>query len=291
MIHDVLAKVQTEPLSEGQRKALITLLVDEDPAVYRKIRGILLAGGVSTIGWIRPCTLSSDPVLRRRAQEIIHHLLCEEADAAFLHFCQTYGEDLNLEQGVWLLAATHYPEINRDAYTALLDSFAGELKERLENETSPALILEAINRYLFGELSFSGNQEQYYDPDNSYLNRVIDRRSGNPISLCVVYWLLAKRLQLPVVGIGMPGHFVCRYQSPTDSIYIDPFNRGRLLTRADCIKYLQQSSHGFHESFLSPVSSARALMRICSNLHQVYSHLNMREESARLQRYLVALVK
>jgi regulator of sirC expression with transglutaminase-like and TPR domain len=278
-------------LSESQRSALLKLLADEDAGVYQAVRTRILASGREVIPWLRPHTLSSDPLLRRRAIDIIHHLEQQEADNRFLAFCVTHGEELDLEQGVWALAQTQYPEINVAAYQALLDNFAAEIRERIAGQAAPMGIIAGMNEYLFKDVGFHGNQENYYDPDNSYFNRVIDRRTGNPISLCALYWLLARRLHLPIVGIGMPGHFVCRYQSSKEAFFIDAFNRGKLLTRADCIKYLQGSGHGFQESFLAPTSPGRALLRMCSNLHQIYSHLELREEMARLQRYLVALAK
>ena len=92
-------------------------------------------------------------------------------------------------------------------------------------------------------------------------------------------------------GIGLPGHFICRYQSTTRQIYIDAFRHGRFLSQADCIKYLLQTNHGLQEGYLTPVSTRRMLLRICSNLHQTYSMLEMTEEVTRVQRYLVALAK
>ncbi len=278
-------------LSEREKSALVVLLGDDDKATYPLVRDKILSYGPQVTAWLRPFTLSSDPLLRRRAQEIIQHLTRQEADNRFLSFCVSHGEDLDLEEGIWLLARTQYPDINLDAYRALLDAFAADLRERIALEESPMSILAAINDYLFTNLGFVGNQENYYDPDNSYFNRVVDRRTGNPISLCALYWLIGRRLKLPIVGIGMPGHFLCRFQGLSEAFFIDAFNRGKLLSRADCIKYLQHSSHGFQDSFLAPIMPGRALLRMCSNLHQIYSHLEMRDETARFQRYLVALAK
>ena len=280
-----------DALSESQKVALVKLLADEDAAVYQVVRGKILSYGQGATAWLRPYALSGDPVLRRRTQEIVQHLARQEADTRFLGFCVSHGDDLDLEEGVWLLAQTQYPHINVGAYAALLDSVAADVQEHLAGEQNPTGVIACINQHLFKTLGFTGNQENYYDPDNSYLNRVVDRRTGNPISLCVLYWLLARRLRLPIVGIGMPGHFLCRYQSHTEAVFIDAFNRGKVLSRADCTKYLQQTSHGFQESFLSPISPGRTLLRMCSNLHQIYSHLEQREDMARLQRYLVALAK
>jgi len=278
-------------LSEREREALISLLGDEDAAVYRSVRGTLLEFGAEAVSWLRPHTLSSDPLLRRRAIEIIHHLERQSADNRFLAFGLSHGEDLDLEEGAFLLAQTQYPEINVTAYQALLDSYAGELRDRLDLTLGVDNTLATINQLLFAQLGFHGNEKNYYEPDNSYLNRVLDRRTGNPISLCLIYILLARRLRLPVAGIGMPGHFLARYQSSTTEVFIDAFNQGKLLTKADCVQYLQQTSHGFHDSHLAPVSARRMLLRVCSNLHQIYVKLELAEDAARFQRYIVALAK
>ena len=278
-------------LPESQWKALVNLLGDDDPSIYQTVREKILSFGENAGEWLRPHRLSNDPVLRRRAREIVQHFDRQEADTWFLAFCLKHGEEFDLEEGVWLLALTQYPEINVEAYRALLDHFATEIRERIDFSETNKEILTTINNYVFDELGFSGDQESYYDPQNSYLNRVVDRRKGNPINLSLLYLLLARRLELPVAGIGLPGHFICRYQSTSEEIYIDPFHHGKFLTKADCIQYLVSGSHGLQDEFLAPVSTRRILMRICSNLHQIYSQMELTEETTRLQRYLVALAR
>jgi regulator of sirC expression with transglutaminase-like and TPR domain len=286
-----LAERPSEP-RESEQKALINLLADEDPAVYQTIRARILSCGFTATRWLQPCTLSSDPVLRRRAAEIIQFLSRQLTDNRFLSFCLTQNEDLDLEEASLLLAQTQYPEINILAYQALFDSYAADLREQLEPGLTAEQTIAAINNYLFDELGYHGNEEDYYDPENSYINRVVDRRTGNPISLCGIYLFLARRLRLPLVGIGMPGHFLCRYQSPSeDVLFIDAFNRGKLLTRADCVKYLVHTRDGFKDSHLAPVTARRTLLRMCSNLHQIYTQLSFPDEMSRFQRYIVALAK
>jgi regulator of sirC expression with transglutaminase-like and TPR domain len=280
-----------EELSESQRAALLTLLTDDDPAVYKKIRQKIISFGPSATNWLRPHILSREPVLRRRAQEIVLSFERQAADTTFLAFCLKNGESFDLEKGALKLAQTQYPDINVEGYQALLDSFAGDLRERIKEGGKPQELLGEVNRYLFDELGFKGNEEQYYDPDNSYLNRVLDRRRGNPISLCLVYLLIAVRLRLPVTGIGLPGHFICRYQSSSVELFIDAFNRGKLLSKADCVQYLLQGNYSVREDYLAPVSPRRLLLRICGNLHQIYLHLEQSEAATRLQRYLVALAR
>ena len=278
-------------LSEPQRDALISLLADEDAEVFQTVRQKLMAYGHEAAEWLQPHTLSTDPLLRRRAKDIIHHFAGQDADNEFLSFCLRQGDELDLEDGVWLLARTKHPEINVEAYQAVLDGFANDLRERLRGAPDAPQLLARINQYLFQEQKFHGNEHSYYEDDNSYLNRVLDRRTGIPISLSTVYLLVARRLRLPVAGIGLPGHFICRYQSTTEEIFIDPFNQGRMMSKADCIKYLQTNNHGLHEEFLVPASPRRILMRMCSNLHQIYQQAAHQEDTMRLQRYLVALAR
>jgi regulator of sirC expression with transglutaminase-like and TPR domain len=278
-------------LTDSQKVALVKLLPDEDLAIYHTVRSKILAYGPDAVRWLQPHALSSDPVLRRRCQEILQHIARQAADNEFLGFCLRNGEDLDAEEGAFLLAQTQYPDINIAAYQALLDSYAGDLRERIDFGAPCENILATINEYLFEVRNLRGNEQNYYDPENSYLNRVMDKRTGNPISLCLVYLFLSRRLKLPVAGIGMPGHFLCRFQTSTDELFIDVFNRGKLLSKADCIKYLQQTSHGFQETYLAPISSRRVLLRICSNLHQIYVQLGLPDETSRFQRYIVALAK
>jgi regulator of sirC expression with transglutaminase-like and TPR domain len=278
-------------LSPSQRSALLNLLGDEDPTIYRTVREKILSCGPPAADWLRPHTMSNDPALRRHASEIVHHFDRQAADDHFLAFCLRNGQDFDLEQGAWLLAQTRYPRINLEAYQALLDGYARELRERLDSVAEPQRVLTTINYYLFDELAFRGNEESYYDPENSYLNRVMDRRMGNPINLCLVTLLLARRLRLPIAGISLPGHFICRYQSTAEEIFFDPFNHGKIVSKADCVQYLAHGNFGPREETLVPVSPRRVLLRICGNLHQIYQRLELAAETMRLQRYLVALAR
>jgi hypothetical protein len=257
---------QRKELPDRQQMALLTLLGDEDASVYQAVREKILSCGPAARQWLRPHALSSDPLLRRRAQELIRHFDRLSADDEFLAFCLRTGEDFNLEEAAWLLARTLYPDINVEAYQALLDSFAGELRERLALCKRPSQILGTISEYLFTELSFTGNEREYYDPENSYLNRVLDRRTGNPINLCLFYILIARRLRLPVVGIGLPEHFLCRYQSSAEEIYIDPFHGGRQLTKADCVHRLVRGNYDLNDDYLTPVTWSRS--KINSSIRQ-----------------------
>ncbi len=278
-------------VTERQSKALINLLADEDPWVYDEVRKKLVALGDGIVTWLKPHLLSNDPVLRRHSREIVSYFGRQEKDNAFLTFCLTQGEEFDLEQALLMLAATRYDEINLGGYHALLDCYAASLRELVDPGAPPAQILAACNYFLFEELGFHGNEQHQSDPESGYLSRVIDRRTGSPLSLCALYLVVARRLRLPVTGIALPGHFVLRYQSAREEIYVDAFNKGKLLTKIDCVKYVAQTQRPPHENHLAPVSSRRILLRICAGLHQVYSQNKDRVEEPRVQRYLIALAK
>ena len=278
-------------LPEKQRAALISLLVDDDPAIYQMVRGQLLSYGQAGCQWLLPHTLSGNPVMRRRASEIVNHHARQAADKRFLDFCRSHGEVIDLEHATGLLAQTKYPEINLEAYEALYDSWAGELRARIDFNGPANSILGAINQFLFEDLGFSGNDNYGHEPESCYLNRIVDLRSGNPIGLCAIYLFITRRLRLPVAGIGLPGHFICRHQSSTQEIYIDAFRKGLFLSKADCVKYLLQTNHDLLGGHLSPVSGRRILLRMCHNLLTTYGHLELTEDAKRVQRYIMALSK
>jgi len=280
-----------DTLSHGQRAALARLLADDDPEIFRHIHDAVVAQGSAARSWLEQYRLSDDPRTRRRMQAILTQLNADEADNAFLSFCLTQGERLDIEQGLFLLARTLYPDINPEGYRALLDGYAEEILYRVADLKAPQRTLGTINRLLFIQLGFRGNASDYYDPDNSYLNRVLDRRTGNPITLSAVYLCVCRRLGLPVVGIGLPGHFICRFQDAEHEIYVDPFNGGRFMTRTDCVHHLIRGNHNLTDDYLCPISPKRMLFRSVNNLHQIYQQRDNVRLSLRMRGYLLALAK
>lgn len=278
------------PTPERQA-ALLTLLADDDPVVSEGIRERLMSGGAAAQEWLEGHRLHADPVARRRVLEILERFEAVGADAEFLSFITSHGENFDLEDAVWRLVRTRHPEAPIAGYAAQLDEWAGRLKEQFSRVSNGAEMLGQINQLLFVELGFRGNEEHDYDPANSYLDVVMDRRVGIPISLCAVYLFICRRLSLPVTGIGMPGHFLCRYQTPREEYYIDAYHGGRLLTRIECLRRLKQFAVEYEEGALQPISPRRILHRMVANLYLVHKERRERAEAGRLQRYLGPLTR
>ena len=184
---------------------------------------------------------------------------------------------IDLAKAALYIAQEEYLNLDPAEYLNALDTMADEILPRLPNERYPLRVIQTINQYLYDDLGFVGNRDDYYDPRNSFLNDAIDRRTGIPITLSLVYLEIAKRLDFPMVGIGMPGHFLIRPDFEDVGIYVDAFNRGEILFEADCqakLSQLYQQRVELKPSFLEPVSNRRFLARMLMNLKLIYLNRN-----------------
>ena len=259
-----------KPLTEKEIKALIHLLGDDDIKTAQIARKTLLEARHDAEPYLEEARDSMDPHVRTRVYSILERLRLDELGSRFEQFSSMPSAWLDLEEGAFLIAESGYPNINRAHYRDMLDNMAAQFKARVDEQglTKGRELIEALNDYFFNELGFTGNHTTYYDPDNSYLNQVLDRRIGIPISLSMVYLLIARRLRIPVVGISMPGHFLLQYN---DSLFIDAFQKGQLLNRGECVQYLMNNGFGFQPAYLSPTPTRFMLVRMLTNLIQIYS--------------------
>ena len=180
--------------------------------------------------------------------------------------------NVTLDVAALELAAIESPGLDPAPSLSTLDRFAAGLRARL-GPSSGSEFVRIANDYLFGELAFRGNEAEYDDPRNSCLNQVLERRIGLPITLSVVYIEIARRLGQPVVGIGLPGHFVARYDDGSYSTYIDPFHGGKLLNEQDCIalaRNITGPEAKVDSSALEPVGVRYILVRMLNNLRAAY---------------------
>lgn len=184
-------------------------------------------------------------------------------------------EQLDLAEATLLIAAEEYPHLNIGEYVDRIRYMADQVKDRVILELDPLKLIEGLNHYLFEEEGFRGNSEDYYDPRNSFLNEVIDRRKGIPISLSILYMEIAWRLDLPLVGVGLPGHFIVKYQAADHDILIDPFHQGVLLSEEDCqrtVDRIYTEKIAFHRGLLTPLPKRSILARTLNNLKGIYLH-------------------
>lgn len=188
------------------------------------------------------------------------------------------GKEGCLIQAALEFAKDEYPHLDVNDYLRTIHRFACDFNRFRGNETQPENVLRLLSDFFFGELEFTGNTENYYDPRNSYLNDVIDRRMGIPISLSVVYQHLADAAGVKLSGINFPGHFLLAYDRPDDRIYIDVFQCGRWIDWNECQVRLMEAMGGsvdVKESDLSSMASRDILLRMLRNLKGIYSRCDL----------------
>lgn len=185
----------------------------------------------------------------------------------FARYVARPAEEIRLDEAALLLARTEYPELDLSAQMARLDALAA--RAQCHPGQSPQVNIANLNRLLFEEENFAGNEKEYDDPRNSYLNDVLDRRLGIPITLSLVYQEVARRCGLPVVGVGFPGHFLAKYLTASGDILLDPYHRGAILSLQDCEERLKAKfgeEAEFRPAFLVVSSTKQTLTRMLTNL-------------------------
>jgi len=275
----------------GQISSLIQLLTDRDEFVRSSIRDKLVELGEDTLPFLEIATRGEDESLRIQAQLVIQKILPNKLAEKFRQLAlKGQGQDVDLEAGMILIMEFGYPESNPEICRQKLDDLAQKLTEILDFNADPQEIVAVFTRFLFQENRFNGNKDNYHNPENSFINKVLENHMGLPITLSALCILLAKRLGLPIVGVGMPGHYIVKYSLPIEPIYFDPFHKGRLLTKNECIKIVKQLGYPFEEHYLSQSTQRETLVRMLNNLIQVYKNSNEIKKAATLSEYVKILL-
>ncbi len=275
-------------MPENQIRALIRLLSDEDDRIVRTISGRLIDIGPSAVPLLQEAEIEQ-PEMADRIASVLEEIRGSKLEDELASLTALTDEAMSLEAGAFLIARYAYPALDVARYREQLDTMAGEVRERIGYRASGEEAVNALNRYLFTEQGFKGNTKNYYEVENSYLNCVMDRRVGIPISLSAVYLLIGQRLALPLFGIGMPGHFLVKYESDRYKIFIDCFNGGALLTEKNCARFLTEAGYGFEDKYLQKSPVRAMLSRMTKNLLAVYSKSGDMGKTARLTKFIEIL--
>jgi len=275
-------------IPESQIHALIRLLSDENDRIVETISDKLIDIGPSAVPLLQQAEIEQ-PEMADRIAAILEEIRGGKLEDELRAMALLPDEAMSLEEGAFLIARYAYPALDVAAYRQQLDTMAQEVRARIGERASGEETVTALNRYIFTEQGFKGNTKNYYEIENSYLNRVIDRRVGIPISLSVVYLLIGQRLGLPLLGIGMPGHFLVKYDSERYKIFIDCFNGGALLTEKNCARFLTEAGYGFDEKYLQKSPTRAILSRMVKNLLAIYSKMDEPVKTARFTRFIEIL--
>lgn len=275
-------------LTDGELRLLVGLVDEEDASSQDLVRRQILGVGTPILRFLEEAQPGTEPRIRERLMALAREVRIQDAADRFRSLAQEAQP--GLERGALLIAAIEDPSVDPARCVSWLDETARSIGSPLGPGEDPYPLLARLTTRLFEELRFRAAAADYYDPANSRLDQVIERRRGIPVTLSTVVLLVARRLSLPLSGAGLPGHFMVRVPLQGRAYFLDAFHRGRLMTRLQCRDFLVRSGYAFREEYLAPVSDREILTRILRNLISIYEKAGPSGRAERLSNLVEALL-
>ncbi len=255
----------SEKLTEKELRALISLLDDQDSEVAAHVEQKILELGNEIIPFLESeWEANIQPEAQKRLEDIIHFIQFEHLKNELIRWKQSENQDLI--DGAWLICTYQYPDVELEKVKAAVDQLYYEAWTGFSTEMRPIDQVKTLNNVFFNKLKFAPNTKNFHSPGNSMINVVMDTRKGNPISLSVIYILLAEKLKIPVFGVNLPNLFIMTYKSDEIQFYINTFNRGLIFQKEDIDNYLNNISMVPREEFYQPTTSVEIIKRMLRNL-------------------------
>ncbi len=255
--------------SLGSREAILGLLDDPSPAVRKVLLAHFASQGPASRRFLEDIIKNGNRLLAVPARSYLEELKFTDPVAEFVGFIRSLNYEL--ETGALLLSRTVFPDINAGACCEQLDALAARCRELFAEPLSIREKCRILNRVLFHEHGFRGNVEHYTDPLNSFLDQVLARRKGTPLSLSIVYLLVAQRLGLDLEPVGLPGHFMVGCYLENAPLFIDPFEQGAFRSPEEVFAFLKANKVSPKVSDLAPTPVREVLCRSCRNLAHHYN--------------------
>lgn len=264
--------------------ALVKLLDDPDEEVYQHVQERLLSYGIEVVSYLESAWEQSlNTVLQERIENVVHTIQFT-----------TLKEDLNLWyqsgafdllQGALIINRYQYPDLDEQNIINQIEEIKREIWVGLQYEMSSIEKIKLINHVFYNQYGFGGNTKNHHDPQNSYLNQVLESKKGNQISLAIIYATLAQKLDIPVYGVNLPQHFILGYIDESNNekeygvlFYINAFNKGAIFGKHDVDQFLRQLNLEPQPGFYSPCSNTEIIRRIIRNLISAYENLGSTEK-------------
>ena len=261
--------MENTPSSSGSFEAVAALIDDPSPAVRKALLAHLATQGETARVFLENLAANGGRLLSAHAKNYLAELKFTDPAAEFREFIRSLNYEL--ETGALLLARTVFPDLDVGLSCERLDDLAARCRELCAEPLTVREKCRIINRVLFHENGFRGNAEHYTDPLNSFLPVVLERRKGIPISLSIVYLLVAQRLGIDLEPVSLPGHFMVGCYLEDEPLFIDPFEQGRFRSPEELFAFLQTSHRSLKVSDLAPATVREVLCRSCRNLVNHYT--------------------
>ncbi len=253
-------------MDEKELKALVSLLDDEDSQVISHVEQKILSIGVSIIPLLELEWESCfNPTAQQRIEELIHVLQYELVKKRLKEWYASSDQDLLT--GMWILSTYQYPDTDLIKLKQDLEQIYYETWLEFKNDLYPFDQIKVINSVLFGKLKFGPNSKNFHSPGNSLINVVLETHKGNPITLSVIYLLVAQKLKLPIYGVNLPNLFILTYKDDKNTqFYINSFNRGLIFSKQDIENYINELHMTPQPSFFEPCENIEIIQRALRNL-------------------------
>jgi regulator of sirC expression with transglutaminase-like and TPR domain len=259
-------------MEDKEIKALISLLDDSDRQVADHVEGKIRSLGTKVIPYLEKEWESTlNPDLQSRIENLIHDLqlvLLKERLMEWYH-----SPDRDLLTGMWIVASIQYPDLDLQKIRQDLEQIYYDVWITFTDEMTAMERIKALNSVLFSKHRFGANTRNFHSPGNSMINVVLESKKGNPITLCVIYMLVARKLKLPVYGVNLPNMFMLLHRDDTHDFYINAFNRGLIFTRKDLENYVHEIQLTPQSSFFEPCSNEDIIRRSLRNLVMAFDKI------------------
>lgn len=276
-------------MKDTELKALVSLLDDEDTQIVSHVEEKILSLGTPIIPFLEEEWESNfNPTVQRRIEEIIHTLQYELLKERIIHWYNS--DDQDLLTGMWLIATYQYPDIELIKLKQDLEQIYYETWLEFKPDLYPFDQVKVINGVLFNKLKFGANTKNFHSPGNSMLNVVLETKRGNPITLCIIYMLVAQKLKLPVHGVNLPNLFVLTYRDEKHAqFYINVFNKGLIFSKQDIENYINELHLPHQSSFFEPCSSLEIIRRVFRNLIMSFDKMGEHAKAEEVKELLLII--
>ena len=278
-------------MKQSEIKALISLLDDEDYEVLNHVETKIRSMGDTVIPYLedRWEESSLSPLMQKKLEDLIHDLQYNAFFDRLLNWRNTGSEDLL--EGMWAIATYQYPELSLEKLRQDVEQIYYEVWLEIRDGMHPMDQIKTLNSVIFGKLKFGANTKHFHSASNSMLNIVIDLKKGNPISLCVIYLLVAQKLNLPIWGVNLPNLFILTYKSGNMQFYINVFNRGLVFSRVDIDNYIAQYNFPQNEIFYQPCNNLDIIRRVLRNLTLAFEKVGDDDKVKEIEKALQEMMK
>ena len=281
---------ESDNLNNKELKALVSLLEDEDLEIVNHVEGKIKSLGTYIIPYLEfEWESSFNPVVQKRIEELVHSLQFELLKEKLYAWKAKGAEDLL--EGVWLLNTYQYPDLEYSDLSKQLEQIYYEAWLEFKAEIHPVDQIKILNSVIFNKLHFGANTKNFHSPGNSMLSVVLQTKKGNPISLCVIYMLVAQKLKMPVFGVNLPNLFVMTYKQDDVQFYVNAFNRGLVFSKKEIDEYISNLKLSPNDVFYEPCTNTDIVARMLRNLinsHEKLGHTEKVDEVKELLKIVEA---